>query len=42
MRTKLIDRLLPDYTKGEELFNMISHIVGGAIGIGEVVLCIVR
>jgi len=24
---------LPDYTKGEELTNMISHIVGGAIGI---------
>ena len=42
MRTKLIDRLLPDYTKGEELFNMISHIVGGAIGIAALVLCIVR
>lgn len=27
------DRLLPDYTKGEELTNMISHIAGGAIGI---------
>ena len=33
MRTKLKDRNLPDYTKGEELFNMISHIVGGAVGI---------
>ena len=42
MRTKLRDRLLPDYTKGEELFNMISHIVGGAIGIAALVLCIVR
>ena len=33
MRIKLIDRLLPDYTKGEEVFNMVSHIVGGAFGI---------
>ena len=24
---------MPDYTRGEELFNMISHIVGGALGI---------
>ena len=32
-RTKLRDRDLPDYTKGEEVFNMTSHIVGGAIGL---------
>lgn len=30
-RTKLIDRLLPDYTNGEEIFNMVSHIVGGGL-----------
>lgn len=41
-RTKLRDRSLPSYTKGEELFNMISHIVGGAIGIAALVLCVVR
>ncbi len=40
-RTKLKDRPLPAYTRGEELFNMISHIVGGAIGIAALVLCIV-
>ena len=40
-RTKLADRLLPDYTKGEEIFNMVSHIVGGALGIVALVLCIV-
>ena len=40
-RTRLKDRPLPAYTKGEELFNMISHIVGGAIGIAALVLCIV-
>lgn len=32
-RTKLRDRLLPSYTFGEELTNMITHIVGGALGI---------
>ena len=31
-RTKLADRILPKYTKGEEIFNMVSHIVGGEIG----------
>ena len=40
-RTKLPDRQLPYYTKGEELFNMISHIVGGALGIVTTVLCVV-
>ena len=40
-RTKLKDRILPDYTKGEEIFNMTSHIVGGAFGIVALVLCIV-
>ncbi|MBR3794609.1 MAG: hemolysin III family protein [Clostridia bacterium] len=40
-RTKLKDRPLPTYTKGEEIFNMVSHIVGGAIGIAALVLCIV-
>lgn len=40
-RTKLNDRILPTYTKGEEIFNMTSHIVGGAFGIVALVLCIV-
>ena len=38
-RTKLSDRILPSYTKGEEIFNMVSHIVGGVIGILAIVLC---
>ena len=41
-RTKLRDRQLPDYTRGEEIFNMVSHIVGGAFGIAALVLCVVR
>ena len=40
-RTKLADRQMPVYTKGEELFNMVSHIVGGAMGILAIVLCAV-
>lgn len=41
-RTKLADRLLPDYTRGEEIMNMVTHIVGGAMGIAVLVLCVVR
>ena len=33
---------MPDYTKGEEIFNMTSHIVGGGIGVIVLVLCVVR
>lgn len=40
-RTKLKDRELPRYTKGEEIFNMVSHIVGAAFGIIAMVLCII-
>ncbi len=41
VRTKLKDRILPKYTKGEEIFNMTSHIVGGALGVVALVLCVV-
>ncbi len=41
-RTKLKDRVLPDYTKGEEIFNMVSHIVGGGLGIIIAVVCIIK
>ena len=40
-RTKLSDRTLPDYTKGEEIFNMVSHIAGAALGVAALVLCVV-
>ena len=40
-RTKLKDRVLPTYTKGEEITNMTSHIVGAAFGVVATVLCIV-
>ena len=38
-RTPLAMRQLPDYTKGEEITNMVTHIVGGALGILALVLC---
>ena len=41
-RTKLRERKLPDYTKGEEIFNMVSHIVGGAFGIAVLTLCVIK
>lgn len=40
-RTKLIDRLLPPYTRGEEWFNAISHMVGGVFGIVALILATV-
>ena len=40
-RTKLSDRILPIYTKGEEIFNMVSHIVGAGMGVVAIVLCVI-
>ena len=40
-RTKLDDRVLPDYTRGEEIFNMVTHIVGAAFGVAALVICII-
>ncbi len=41
-RTPLCNRSLPDYTRGEEIFNMVTHIVGGALGVAVLVLCVVK
>ena len=32
-RIKLSQRQLPDYTRGEEVMNMVTHIVGGGIAL---------
>lgn len=40
-RTKLSDRILPTYSKGEEVFNMVSHIVGSVIGIVTLIMSII-
>lgn len=41
-RTKLIDRKLPNYTRGEEMLNTVSHILGAVMGITALILCCVR
>ena len=41
-RTKLALRQMPSYCKGEEIMNMVTHIVGGGLGILALVLCILR
>ena len=41
-RTKLSDRKLPDYSRGEELMNMITHIVGGGLGVIVLLTCVVQ
>ena len=40
-RTKLADRALPDYTGGEEIFNMVSHIAGGGFGVFALAVCVI-
>lgn len=39
-RTKLRDRVLPDYTKGEEIMNMVTHIAGGGLAVIGSFFCI--
>ena len=39
-RTPLKDRKLPDYTRGEEIFNMVTHIVGGGLAVVILVACV--
>lgn len=41
-RTKLSDRLLPVYTKGEEIMNMVTHISGGGLAIIGSIFCILK
>ena len=41
-RTKLADRHLPNYTKGEEIMNMVTHITGGGLSILVLTLCVIR
>lgn len=40
-RTKLKDRILPDYTKKEELINSISHAAGVGFGFVALISCII-
>lgn len=40
-RLKLSERQLPDYTRGEEIMNMVTHIVGGGLGVIALTLCVI-
>lgn len=39
-RTKLADRVLPDYTRGEEIANTVTHALGAVFGVTALVLCV--
>ena len=39
-RTPLCQRSLPDYTRTNEIANMVTHIVGGAIGVAVLVFAV--
>ena len=41
-RIKLKDRLLPNYSRAEEITNMVTHICGGALGLVALILCLVK
>ena len=41
-RIKLRDRLLPNYSRGEEIMNMVTHIVGGGLGVLILVACVLK
>ena len=41
-RTKLADRSLPVYSVGEEILNTATHLLGGVLGIGALILCVLR
>lgn len=41
-RTKLSNRCLPDYTRGEECMNMVTHIAGGGLAVIGSIFCILK
>lgn len=41
-RTKLTQRVLPQYSPGEEVMNMVTHIVGGSLSVIGLILCILQ
>lgn len=41
-QTKLADRKLPDYSRGEEIMNMVTHIAGGGLAIIGLFACVIR
>ena len=42
MRIPLTDRLLPNYTRAEEIFHMVSHIAGGVFAFVALLACVIK
>jgi hemolysin III len=40
-RTKLVDRAMPGYSRGEEMCNMVTHIAGAALGVVALIWCLI-
>lgn len=41
-RTRLSARILPAYSNAEEIMNMVTHIVGGGLGILTLTICVIK
>ena len=41
-RIKLRDRKLPNYSRGEEIMNMVTHITGGGLGVLILAACVIK
>ena len=41
-RLTLAQRSLPNYCRGEEIMNMVTHIVGAGIGLIILILCVCK
>ena len=41
-RTPIAIRTLPNYTRGEEVLNSMSHALGAGLGLAALVLCLIR
>ena len=41
-RTRISERQLPTYSKGEETMNMVTHIVGAVLGLAALPLCLMK
>lgn len=41
-RTRLKDRTLPNYTRGEEIMNTVTHITGGGLAVLILLACVIK
>jgi len=41
-RIRLRDRVLPDYTLGEEIVNTVTHALGGGLAVQALIMCVLK